>query len=289
MQTPNPVDTSIRGLLRGQAQVLFQLLGHGPPPPRLRWEDTALNLPELRADHVLVIGTEAEPEQGALYVEYQLVPDPSNLVTWAVKWGGLLRQLGMPTALLVLYLERGRYATFPDRLTVSVAGIPTELRFTAVRLWEHADRIRSGELWQLAPLLVLCEDNPTEATMRQEVELITHSAAAPAEQADLLAYALRVGARDFSRTVLERIFREMLPMVRGATIIDDWIAEGEARGEARGRETTAREVALELLRERFGELPDAIVRRVEALGVTECKTLTKRLLTNVALEQLFPN
>jgi len=150
MQAINPIDTSIKGLLRGQVQVLFQLLGQHPVPGQWRWEDTALNLPELHAEHALVIGTGTEPNQGALYLEYLLVPDPANLVTWAVKWSSLLRQLSLPTTRLVLYLERGNYATFPDRLSVSVAGIPTELRFTAIRLWEHADRIRDGELWQLA-------------------------------------------------------------------------------------------------------------------------------------------
>jgi hypothetical protein len=293
MQPDHPIDISIKGLLRGQAPVLFRLLGQPESPSHWRWEDTALSLPELRADHVLVLGTAAEPDQGALYVEYQLAPDPANLATWAVKWSGLLRQLGLPTSLLVLYLERGAYATFPDRLAVNVAGVATELRFTAVCLWEHGDRIRSGELWQLAPLLVLCEDNPTEETVRREVELITGSPASPAEQADLLAFALRVGARDFSRVVLERVFREMLPMVRGATIIDDWIAEGEARGEARGetrgREGEARQMALRLLRRRFGDLPASLVSRVERLEVAECETLAERLVDGASLEQLFPS
>lgn len=61
MQAINPIDTSIKGLLRGQVQVLFQLLGQHPVPGQWRWEDTALNLPELHADHALVIGTGTEP------------------------------------------------------------------------------------------------------------------------------------------------------------------------------------------------------------------------------------
>jgi hypothetical protein len=271
-------------------QVIFRLLGQHAVPGQLRWEDTALNLLELCADHVLVIGS--EPEQGALYIEYQLVPDPTSLVTWAVKWSGLLRQLGMPTTFLVLYLERGSYATFPNCLTLTMVGVPTEFRFKAIRLWEHAERLRSGELWQLATLLVLCEDNPTEATVRQEVELIIHSPATPSEQADLLAFALRVGARDLPRAALERIFREMLPMAKGATIVDDWIAEGEARGQARGetrgREAEARQMALRLLRRRFGDLPASVVSRLELLNIAQCETLAERLIDGLPLEQLLP-
>lgn len=39
--------------------------------------------------------------------------------------------------------------------------------FTAIRLWEHADRIRSGELIELAPLLLLGEESPTEQSVRE--------------------------------------------------------------------------------------------------------------------------
>lgn len=292
MEPNNPVDTSIKALLRQQPHVLFRLQGRAQPSG-LRWDDSVINQFELRADHVLVLGDAAGGDSGALYLEYQLAPDASLLSSWAAKWTGLLRQLGLPVALLVLYLERGGSATFPDRLHCEVEGVSTEYRFTTIKLWEHADRIRSGELWELAPLLVLCEDNPTEATMRREVTLITTSPATEAQQANMLAYALRIGARDFSRSVLEGIFREMLPMVKSATVIDDWIAEGEARGEvrgaARGRLEEARELALRLLRKRFPDLPERLARRVEALELAECTALIDGLFDGAALNQLFPD
>lgn len=297
MQPANPIDTSIKALIRGQPAVLFRLLNQTPAPEQCRWEDTAVNQPELRADQVLIVGTPDAPDQGAIYVEYQLIPDPALLTTWAAKWSGLLRQLGLPTSLLVLYLERGAFATFPDRLKLVVNGISTEWTFTTVRLWEYADRIRNGELWELAPALVLCEDNPTEATVRREVELIVNSPATEAEQANYLAYALRIAGRSFARPVLERIFQEMLPMVKGATIIDDWIAEAEARAEARGETKgrtegavgEAREMALRVLRARFGKLPDAKVQQVARLDITGCETLVERLVRGAGLEELLPD
>lgn len=82
-------------------------------------------------------------------------------------------------------------------------------------------------------------------------------------------------------------------MRQAETIIDDWIAEGEARGEARGfargQEKVVRRIAFLMLRKRFGEVPDSIIRRVEALGVEACEDLAERLLGAVTLEQLFPS
>jgi hypothetical protein len=86
-------------------------------------------------------------------------------------------------------------------------------------------------------------------------------------------------------------------MSQGETIIDDWIAEAEARGEARGlargearvEEKVVRRIAFLMLRKRFGEVPDSIIRQVEALGVEECEDLAERLLDEVTLEQLFPD
>ena len=57
------------------------------------------------------------------------------LRTWHAKAGALGRQLGLDVVLVAIHL------------------------------------IRSGELWGLAPLLVLCEDDPGERTLRKEVAL----------------------------------------------------------------------------------------------------------------------
>ena len=129
-------------------------------PENLRVEDPNLNLPELRADHLFIMQPEAA-DACAIYLECQLEPDARLLPSWSVKWAGLCRQLDMPVALLVLYLQRGDSATFPDHYHIQVGAIQTTLYFTAIRLWEHADRIRSGELPELAPLLLLCEETPT--------------------------------------------------------------------------------------------------------------------------------
>ena len=205
----HPIDASMKALLRSYPGALFRLAGHPIDPDCVRMEDTAINLAELRADHVYVVADAEGQELGAVYVEYQLQPRPELLPTWFTKAGALLRQLALPVVLLVVYLERGDRATFPERYAAHVAGFTSRYDFTALRLWEHVERIRNGELWELAPLLILCENNPNEETLREEVSIITRSAAGAEHQAELFAIALRVAGRRFSRDVVEAIFREL--------------------------------------------------------------------------------
>ncbi|HTE20149.1 MAG TPA: hypothetical protein VK689_17430, partial [Armatimonadota bacterium] len=211
MDAPNPVDTSVKALIREIPGAFFRLVGLTVDPSKVRLEDTSINLPEQRADHVFIIGDADDPDRSALYVEYQLQPDARVVPDWFAKCGALGKQLGMPVVLLAIYLEKGERATFPEAHRVTLGNLKNEFTFATVCLWEHAGRIASGELWELAPLLVLCEDTPTERTIRREVELIRGSSATPEVQADLLALALRIGIRDFSRNVLEAVFREELP------------------------------------------------------------------------------
>ncbi|MCC2671695.1 MAG: hypothetical protein K0Q72_4166 [Armatimonadetes bacterium] len=284
----------MKALLRSYPEALFRLAGYPIDAGRLRMEDTAINVPEQRADHVFVVCDEASRDEGALYLEYQLQPRSELLSTWFAKAGALNRQLGLPVVLLAIYLEKGHRASFPNEYVSTVGRFSNSFRFPTVRLWEHAERIRSGELWPLAPLLVLCEDDPGERTLREEVALINRSGVGSEEQAELLAVALRVASRRLSRSLVEAIFREELPMVRGASIIDDWIAEGEARGEARGkaegethgRLAEAQRLTREALAIRFGALPGALAARIEQSDAEACEVLFRRALVATSLDEL---
>lgn len=291
----HPIDASMKALLRSHPEVLFRLAGQPLKATCLRLEDTAINLPEQRADHVFVVTDGGDQKKGVVYVEYQLHPRVDVLPLWFAKAGALGRQLNLPVVLLAVYLEKGRRANFPDEYAVSVSGLRSSYQFPIIRLWEHAGRIRNGELWQLAPLLVLCEDNPTERTLREEVALITRSGAPAEEQGELLAMALRVAGRKLPRTLVETVFREELPMIQGATIVDDWIAEGEARGEARGetrgelrgRTEEARRLTREAFTIRFGELPVQFAARLETADAEECDRLFRRVMTATSLSELL--
>ena len=228
------IDKAVKNLFRLSPTLVTRLAGLDVAAEDIRVEDPNLNLPELRADHVFILAeSEMEPES-AIYLEYQLRPDPDLLPSWAAKWGGLARQLKMPVVLVVLYLQKGDRATFPAQFRMRRGGFETELRFTAIRLWELEERIRSGELAELAPLLLLSEDSPTEETIREEADLI-RSANLPMEtQADLLGLILMVGSRHFSRQMLQTLLQREIDTMQDLGLIGDWIKEGEARGRAQG-------------------------------------------------------
>jgi hypothetical protein len=143
-------------------------------------------------------------------------------------------------------------------------------------------------LWELAPLLVLCEDSPTEATLRREIQLIRDSPLAETEQTDLLAIAIRVAGRRFPRPLFETVLRRELPMVQGATIIDDWIAEGEARGEARGREAEARRILRLVMESRFGAIPASLETQIASASADWCERLLSSALKAAPIDELLP-
>jgi hypothetical protein len=200
---PNPFDRSLKVLIRRVLPTLLRLAGIEVDPAQVHPEDTAINLPEHNADHVFRIGDEGDPTRWALHLEYQLQPDPRVLPDWFSKNAALNKLLPIPVVLMAVYLTRGDRATFPDAYTIEGGGLRNNNRFEVIRLWEHAERIRGGELSELAPLLVLCEDIPTEATLRHERQLILSLDVARPIRADLLAVAVTVGTRFFARDLLE--------------------------------------------------------------------------------------
>ncbi len=62
---------------------------------------------------------------------------------------------------------------------------------------------------------------------------------------------------------------------------------GERRGERRGERNAERRVLLKLLRLRFGELPAAVVARIEAAEVPELDVWTERVITASRLEDVL--
>jgi hypothetical protein len=117
------------------------------------------------------------------------------------------RMIGIPTTELNRWIgdpARGvshpeRSGHFPRLAYDPGRGFSNTHEFETVRLWEHAERIRSGECREPAPLLLLCEDTSDEATLRHERELILSLGAPRPVQADLLAVAMMVGMRFFAR------------------------------------------------------------------------------------------
>jgi predicted transposase YdaD len=291
------LDRSLKVLLRRATAAFLRLAGVSVDPVRIHLSDVTINLPEHRADQVPIIGAVGDADRSAIHLECQTQPNPRVLVNCFLKTAALTAQLQVPVVLVVLYLLRGDRATFPDTYHPVAGGLSNDWRFHTIRLWEHADRIRSGELAELAPLLLLCEDRPSEQTLEEERALIRSLNAPPDVEADLLAVAAMIGTRYFSGDELKRLFREELTMLKEAGFIQEWIeegieegiAKGLAQGRAQGRAEGYREVLLEQLRVRFGELPADAVAHIQQADAERCRELAIRLLTVSSLAELGLN
>lgn len=277
------VDLSVKALAREVPGAFFRLVNLDVEETRIHRGDVTVAVPEFRADQVYqVLGADGTPEW-ALYLECQLQPDPRLLKSWFLKYAALSEQLEIPVLLVVLYLRRGDRATFPEAYTVAVGGVINEFRFHTVRLWEEADRIRSGALTELAPLLVLCEDRPADDAIREEVALIRAAELAPEVRSELLAVAYMVGTRYLAREVLDMLFQKNeWPPLEELGMIGDYIAEKEIRA----RLDQIRRLTIQVMRTRFGELPPEIVNRVEAGDLETCERLFDRALRANSLHEL---
>jgi predicted transposase YdaD len=121
-----------------------------------------------------------------------------------------------------------------------------------------------------------------EGVLQEEREIILRLDATSEVRADLMAVAFTIGACYFSREVLETVFREELPMIKGTELIQEWVREGEARGAAR----QARAMLLRLLRARFGDLPERVVGQIEGQDSGWCEELAVKTLGAASLEDL---
>lgn len=292
---PAVIDITLKVLSRTAPTAFFRLAGLTVDPNRIHHADVTVAVSERRADHVyLVTDADGTPTWG-LYLECQMRPQQRTLRKWAAKWGLLSDHHDLDLILLALYLHRGNRATFPDRYAVAVGEWSTELRFQTIRLWEHAERIRSGELVQFAPLLVLWEDTPTEAVIEEERDLLRKANLTLEERADLLGCTYAVGTRYLARAVLDAIFGEELPMLKDLGIISEWMEESEARGEERGRAegtalgraSEARQMLTQVLELRFGAISADLARQIDEASPEWCHSALRVALSVESYEELL--
>ncbi len=99
-------------------------------------------------------------------------------------------------------------------------------------------------------------------------------------------------------TVRRDVLRGLLPEDWGTEVeeaVMNWFEsemdrgrrDGERRGRREGERTAERRVLLKLLRLRFGELPAAVVARVEAAEVPELDVWTERVVTASRLDDVL--
>jgi hypothetical protein len=279
---PAVVDITLKVLSRAAPAAFFRLAGLSVDPVSIRHVDVNVAVAERRADHVFLVDAEYGKPKWGLYLECQMQPQRRTLRGWASKWGNLGDQHDLDLIVLALYLQKGDRANFPDRYTVQVGSWTTELRFNTILLWEHADRIRSGELIEFAPLLVLWDDHSAEQVIQEERALLHAAPLSPEERTDLLGLAYVVGTKYLVRSVLDAIFGEELPMLKDLGIISEWMEESEARGRA----TEAREMLLHVLERRFGTAPEALRAQIATATPEWCHATLDRALSVESYEEL---
>lgn len=272
----NIVDLAMKRIVRNHPTLMLRLLNI-PRDTSYRFEDAVLVPKEFRADHILLLQNAEKEDTGAYYWEYVMVPDKRDHSKWITKWGTLRSQLGLPVCLVVIYLERGNYATFPSSIEDNVGGWKTRVEFVRILLWEIGDRIRSGELVELAPLLYLTQDNPQPAVLEEEVNLIQTAEIPESLKEDLLALAMRVAARRFAKDIILAIFQEKLTMkISDSDIIGEWIEAAAEEATIKEELSNTRIITIEILTLRLGDLPEPLVQKINSSTKEWCRNLLRQ-------------
>jgi len=255
-------------------------------------ENVELTLPDRRIDFLHRL--KVLDDEYLLHFEFQLehkTDYPRDVFTYS---GELTDQHKKPVISIVLYLER-REAEIPHEYVVKIGEVVIH-RFTypVLKLWDYEEQIRSGELREFAPLLVMLAKEKTEAVLRQEKELILQETD-PQKRADSLATAVMIASRYFDIDRLWDFFSEEVEQMRQSGFITDWIEEAEAKASERGLQRGLQQglqqgkqaLILRLLRAKFGRLPKSVKERIFGMASEkELEQLGLRILTAKSLEEM---
>lgn len=228
----NVFDRSVKALARRYPQPFVRVtLGSVEGLTVETIEDPEINLPERRLD--FVYGLRQEDQEYILHLEFQLehrADVPERMFTYNAL---LTATYERPVLSAVIYLERRNYTRLPREYVVEFRGRTVHtFPYLVVRLWDYAEAISSGQLKELAPLLILLTEEKDERVLARSRELIL---ASPDEKwrANALSTAITVAERYFPKELLLKFFQEELEMLQGADIVQDWINEGFQKGMER--------------------------------------------------------
>ena len=229
-----------------------------------RLQNVELGLPTRRVDFIHRL-LDPDGNEYLFHIEFQTRHDayvPRKLFIYSAL---LTVKFELPVISTVFYVMPRRKA-LPESYEVKWRNVVfNRFRYRVVKLWEYEAEIREGRWPELAPLLLVLAEEPTEEILRREKELILRERDAK-RRADLLACAVIIGSRYFERDFLWQFFREEVELMREAAIINEWIKEGEERGLQRGMLLgtlkARREDIMRLLLFRFG-MPYSVGRELE--------------------------
>ena len=229
-------------------------------------KNVELNLPEKRVDFVQRI--RIGDREYLLHVEFQFRFN-ADVPKQAFVYSALLtEQSGLPVITVVLFLERTE-SELPDVYEVRVGDhVVHRFEYPVLKLWDYEEKIRSGNLRELAPLLALVSEKKDAKMLAQERQLILEEKDAK-KRADQLALAVMVASRYFDKQFLWDFFREEVAQMQTSTFIDDWIEEalerGLQQGHQQGLQQGKAEDILSVLSLRNGGTPSWMEEKVRSI------------------------
>lgn len=290
------LDRVMKMLASKYPAVFMQLLfGHQEGVVLKRVEDTTINIPQKQSDKVFRVV--AHGQEAMINFEFMTEPDKRRLRDFHCKSGMLTATFDCEVVTVIIYLDRSRYKTFPDTYQPQIGGICNRNQFEIRRLWDYKERIESGELKGLIPLLVLCEAQPEISLLKQEKELISQIPVQN-ERNDMIALAMMVAFRKFREEIVRELFKEERNLMKESDFIQEFIKEGREigreegwkeghkEGQKEGQKETQLSIINRLIEKKFGSVPSDVYERIELLDYDQLRNLIFDLIDMKQLIEL---
>ncbi|MCI0694671.1 DUF4351 domain-containing protein [candidate division KSB1 bacterium] len=233
--------------------------------------DPQINVPELRADKAVIV--EDQGKEYCIIYEAMLQPDQSELPTFALKALGNQYMSRQPTLVVIVYLEKRKYASFPNYFENRLGDLATQFVCNKILLWEHKDRILNGELKELAPFLPLLYERPDPGLIEVQKSLLAQTPD-PKVRADLTATAILVDIRAFgAEIVLTKFSRKELKMLKETSIVQEWLTESQQEGKREGKREGKLSLLEVILAQKLGALSPELMRKLQKLNDAQLNRL----------------
>jgi len=265
------IDRVMKMLASKYPTVFMQLLFGNQSNVRFdRVEDTAINIPERQSDKLFHISENGR--KGIISFEFLIEPDKRELREYHKKSGMLTATFDCEVVTVIIYLEKGRYKSYPDSYVSEIAGIRNQNRFEVRHICEYKEQIESGELKELIPLLVLCEEKPDISVLEKEKAIIDRIPD-PKERADMLAIAMMIAFRKFAEELVREFFRKERITMKESDFVQEFIEEGRQIGQQIGRKVGELSLVKRLIEKKFGHIQQDVNEKIELLNFEELEEL----------------
>lgn len=254
-------------------------------------EDTQLNIPEYRSDKIFRL--KQKGKETILNLEFMIQPRKGALKNFLIKTALLIANYSLPVVTIIVYLERGKYIAFPDEFEYRFLGFRNRFILDKILLWEYKEKIESGELLELAPLLPLFYQKPALKLLEKEYELISKVTNFQ-QRSDLIALAMMVAFRKYEIQFVQEFFKKEYQMLKESTFVKEWIKEGWAKGIKEGKKEGLEEgieygklaLLLHLVKSKFETINPKIESQLKKLKDKQIDELSAQLFSMQDMEAL---